>query len=84
MHDDETQIEEPDAPGAETSHVAERNLVTVLAADLNEVGVGLVTMAAGYGAKKVIDKFREPPSDSDSKPNEDLGSNPGPEAGPPA
>ena len=84
MHDDETRIEELDAPGAETSHVAERNLVTVLAADLNEVGVGLVTMAAGYGAKKVIDKFREPPSDSGPKPSEDLGSDPGPEAGPPA
>ena len=50
MHDDETRIEELDASSAEVSHVAERNLVTVLATDLNEVGVGLVTMAAGYGA----------------------------------
>jgi hypothetical protein len=37
---DETRIEELDAPGAETSHEAERNLVTILTTDLNEVGVG--------------------------------------------
>jgi hypothetical protein len=84
MRGDETRIEESDAPGAETSHEAERNLVTILATDLNEVGVSLVTMAAGYGAKKVIDKFREPPPDSSPKPNEGQGGDPGSEMGPPA
>lgn len=84
MREDETRIEELDAPDAETSHEAERNLVTILATDLNEVGVSLVTMAAGYGAKKVIDKFREPPPDPGHKPNEGQGGDPGTGAGPPA
>jgi hypothetical protein len=78
MPDDETRIEELDAPGADTSHEAERSLVTILTTDLNEVGVGLATMAAAYGAKKVIDKFREPPPDSGPKPNEGQGGEPGP------
>ena len=78
MPDDETRIEKLDAPGDDTSHEAERNLVTILATDFNEVGVGLATMATAYGAKKVIDKFREPPLDSGPKPNEGQDGEPGP------
>ena len=48
MPDDETPIEELEAPGADTSHEAERNLVTILTTDLNEVGVGLATMATAW------------------------------------
>jgi hypothetical protein len=77
MADDETRTEMLDTPDAETPHEAKRNLVTILATDLNEVGVSLVTMASAYGAKKVIDKFRELPPDSGSKPNEGQGGEPG-------
>lgn len=78
MPDDETQTEELDSPGAETSQEAKRNLVTILTTDLNEVGVGLATMASAYGAKKIIDKFREPPPGSGPEPNEEQSDEPGP------
>ena len=60
-----TPIEELEAPALTR---AERNLVTILTTDLDEVGVGLATHGCSAWlrptALKVIDKFREPPPDS--------------------
>ena len=59
---DVTPIGQRDAPGGE---VAQRNLLTALAAEAHHVGDTLLDAAALYGAKqavdKVVDKIRKPP-----------------------
>jgi hypothetical protein len=76
MPEDETRTGEPDTPSVETPHEAERSLAATLMADLNQVGVGLATMASAYGVKKAIDKFHEQPPDSGPKPNENQSDKP--------
>jgi hypothetical protein len=58
---DQTQAEQRGAPGGEAAQEAQRSWVSALASDANQVGVGLATMAAAYGAKLAVDKIRKPP-----------------------
>jgi hypothetical protein len=58
---DLTQAEQRDAPGGETAHEVKRSRTSVLADDANQLVVGGVLMAMGYGAHKVADKIRKPP-----------------------
>jgi len=51
-----------DGPAAETAQEAQRNWVTVLASDANQLAVSGAAMALGYGAKKAADKIRQPPA----------------------
>jgi hypothetical protein len=58
---DQAPAGQRDVPGGEAAQEAQRSWVTVLASDANQVGVGLATMAAAYGAKLAVDKIRKPP-----------------------
>jgi ABC-type transport system substrate-binding protein len=81
MDDELIRIERRDAPGGEPPQEAQRNRVTVLASDLNQVGIGVATTAVAYGAKKVVDKFRKPPPGPGPGGGQGGGGDPGPEAG---